>query len=735
MRDAFQQLMTTLEDPCFLLDGVGGILDANAAAVRLFSPAKHLRDFLPEDFLTFFQDHRHPGLHRKVCDEGSAWLQVFEDFSFLRMRGPDVMPAGLFQRITENLQEWLYIVEPDFRVIWANALEVRNMIGVDFRAIVPEALHDNVNRRMKQMMAGEVLPPYETRVETPEGVRWYRASWIPVWEVDHLSHVGIFVRDVTAQKEHDEALVRSESRYRTVLNNSLDIVALFSASHRLQFVTPNIYETLGYRAEDLVGEEVDTLLTREDLREVAAKVKLLRARPALPVSFEAKVRRADGTYAWVEARVRVTEPGVEGAMLICNARDVTARRELEAMRQQLIRADKLAAVGQVAAGVAHEINNPASYIYTNLFVLREYLTQFADKFPLEAGSEAALVIADMKHMIDVNLQGMDRISHIVRELRMFSRDDSENIEHVDLHETIDAAVHLVRNQIEHIAHLHVDVAADVRGIVSDRGKLAQVLVNILVNAGQAISDSPARDHEVKLTCRQEGAEVVITISDTGPGMAPDVLARIFEPFYTTKTAERGTGLGLWLCDEIVRKLGGRMEVESQLGKGSTFIIRLPRSHGQQEVEVASLEETTDTEYMLRVLVVDDDELVLQSVQKMLLSQGHEAIIAPGGTQAITLLTKDDAFDAIICDVMMPSVDGLQLYEHIGRHHPHLLPLVVFCTAGVLTQAARRFLSRADIRVLQKPISANLLHDVLRMLGSMANKKAPEEGRLEEISAE
>ncbi len=741
MDDSLVDFIDSLDDPCLVADDDGNIRHANPVARQIWPTAERLSEILPEEGLTFVREHRHPGRHRKSCHEGTFWVNRLGDLSVVRLKGHEVLPVGLFQQITENLHQWVYIIEPDLRVVWANSPENKELMGHCFLDVVPPTHHQRVTEQVKRVLQGETFPPSEASVVGDDGiVRWYRTTWIPVHAGNAVSHISVFVQEITEQREHDDALVRSEARYRTVLNNSLDVVALFSDEYLLQFITPNVFETLGYRPEDLLGRNLGDIISRKDRIEIGQKLRLLRTRPAQPVILEAAVKRADGGVSYVEARIRMAEPGNDGSTMICNARDITARKELEAMRQQLIRADKLAAVGQLAAGVAHEVNNPASYIYTNLFVLREYVTHFDELYArLQDGieghaDEAALykliagdadlttVIDDMKHMIDVNLQGMDRISHIVRELRMFSRDEADNIEYINLPETIEAAIHLVRNQIDHIAALEVDIASDVAGILCDRGKLSQVLVNILVNAAHAVAENPHRDNLVGLKCENSPTGVLISISDTGPGMSQEVQSRIFEPFFTTKQAQKGTGLGLWLCEEIVKKLGGSLEVWSEVNVGSTFQIHLPHQ-AINESSLDSLEETSETEYELRVLLVDDDEFVLESMRKILVSNGHDATVVNGGREAMQLLSKDDHFDAVICDVMMPDIDGPALYDFIAETHEHLVPSIVFCTAGVLTQGAKRFLAQPEIRVLRKPVGATQLHEVLRLMGSLARKRA------------
>lgn len=734
----FVDFLNSLEDVCVAVDSDHRLIFKNTVATGIWPDQRLLSEILPQDAIDLVATAHTSQPVVKKCSLGSMWISRISDVHVIRMKGADVLPSNLFQQITEQISDWLYLMEPNFRIIWANTPETKPLIGLDFHDAVPPEHHPSIDAAMATLKEGGSVPVGETPSMLGDKLHWFRTMWLPVKTDGKLSHVGVLVQDVTERHEQNDALIRSEARYRNVINNALDVVAVFNANYELQFVTPNVLELMGAESQEFVGKTIDDYLEEADRVQLQSKLRRLRLRPSHPISFEAPLRRPDGTRVFVEARIRAMDPGEDGTLYICNARDITARKELETMRQQLLRADKLAAVGQIAAGVAHEINNPASFIYTNLFVLRENL---ADLMRRNSECQQAIargnfehiraetpqtleILEDMLRMVDTNLQGMDRISHIVRELRMFSRDEADTIEFVDISEAVETSVRLVRNQIDHLAALEIKIPLELRGVFTDRAKLSQVLVNILVNATHAVADRPSHDHVVGICCEELGESVAIRISDTGPGMTPEVRARIFEPFFTTKPAEKGTGLGLWLCDDLLRRMGGRLDVQTTLGQGSTFSIILPRKHPNAEHPETTLDEASQTEYELRVLVVDDDELVLESMRKLLVGDGHTTATALGGRHALELLARDSHFDAIVSDVMMPDVDGSDLYNHISTHQPHLVDRIVFCTAGVATQSCREFLAQPGLRVLQKPVSATQLHDVLKQIASRAKKGRP-----------
>jgi two-component system, cell cycle sensor histidine kinase and response regulator CckA len=403
------------------------------------------------------------------------------------------------------------------------------------------------------------------------------------------------------------------------------------------------------------------------------------------------------------------------------------------MQKRLMHADRLAAIGMLAAGVAHEVNNPAAFVMANLSVMREHLTKLLrfdralrDQAEMERSTVGAsalghlldrhdveALLSDSQDIIAESLEGMRRIASTVRDLRTFSKIEREEVEHLSINEVVNAACNIAYNQLRHRAQLVKDLG-DVPPIAADRGKLTQVVVNLLMNAAQAITEGSAESHQIRIHTSSDRDRVMLAVTDTGVGIPDDIQDRIFEPFFTTKPRDQGTGLGLSLCAEIVRQHSGWIQVTSTVGKGSRFEIILPpdtglvpnRPRGQthEELPVSSVKSW-------RILIVDDEMFVLRAFRRTL-SPPHEVVLAEGGAQAIDILKSDVEFDAIVCDLMMPQVDGVMLHEHIGQHVPRLLDRMIFCSGGAFTERAKDFASSLSNIILDKPVSSEDLRDAI-----------------------
>jgi two-component system cell cycle sensor histidine kinase/response regulator CckA len=406
------------------------------------------------------------------------------------------------------------------------------------------------------------------------------------------------------------------------------------------------------------------------------------------------------------------------------------------LQQRLLHADRLVSIGQLAAGVAHEINNPASYVLGNLELIEEYLdaprAAIADIRQLVASSaqpglfEAVAAIltrhgvdralAESRNMISAGLFGLEQIRSIIQNLRSFSRLERDQIEMVALGDTVRAACNIVHNEIRHRATLRLDLEP-VPPIAADRGKLTQVFTNLLMNAAQAIPPGAAGDNYIQVNMWADDRTIRVAIRDSGSGMPPDVVARIFEPFFTTKSRESGTGLGMSLCLGIVRQHGGNIEVQSWQGSGTEVTVILHEDTGLLvSASQASPAEQAAPATRARILVVDD-EIELLNMYRRMLAPHHEVVVAESGKRGIEILTADDHFDVILCDIMMPEIDGIGLYEFVRKQRAHLCPRVLFCSGGTFIERARSFLAEQTPPCLQKPLSKRaLLEAVQRLVG-------------------
>jgi ligand-binding sensor domain-containing protein/signal transduction histidine kinase/CheY-like chemotaxis protein len=408
-----------------------------------------------------------------------------------------------------------------------------------------------------------------------------------------------------------------------------------------------------------------------------------------------------------ELQARVDERTAELATV--NA-DLQARlRELQATRERLVHAEKMAAVGTLAAGVGHEINNPLSFIISNLhYATLEVQSAAAQGEERQRWGEVAKALDDALH-------GADRVCRIVQDLKTFSRVQPEQTQRVDLHTVLDLTLAIAEAQTRHRARVVKDYGNPPE-VLGDETRLGQVFLNLLVNAAQAITEGHADRHEIRVVTRRgERGHAVVEVSDTGTGIPPEVLSRIFEPFFTTKDIGVGTGLGLSICHSHVEAMGGMIHVRSALGKGTTFQVVLPAA---AEVPVAPDAAQLGTASALvsrgRLLIIDD-ELMLTAALSRMLSPEHEVEAFTSARVALERLRSGERYSLILCDLMMPDMTGMELHETLVHELPAQAECMVFITGGAFTEAARRFLESTSRPCLDKPFEPERLRARVREL--------------------
>jgi CheY-like chemotaxis protein len=301
----------------------------------------------------------------------------------------------------------------------------------------------------------------------------------------------------------------------------------------------------------------------------------------------------------------------------------------------------------------------------------------------------------------------------VRDLKTFSRQDDDLRGPVDLRAVMDSAAKMAAGELRPRAQLVRDYA-EVPRVYGNEARLAQVFLNLIINAAQALPEGHAEQNEVRLVTRRVGSdEVAAEIHDTGSGIPPEVLGRIFDPFFTTKPVGVGTGLGLALCHAFVTAMGGRIEVESQVGRGTMFRVTLPVAPGEQ-VQVSRVEVAKEGESMRgRVLVVDDDPLVSSALRRTL-SREHEVEVAVSARRALELLTSPQGgYDVILCDLMMPEMTGMELFAYLEKVSPETARRMVFITGGAYTPAAKELLERVSNPRVEKPFDPEKLREQVR----------------------
>ncbi len=470
---------------------------------------------------------------------------------------------------------------------------------------------------------------------------------------------------------------------------------LAPGSLRTVFANEALGTLVGQPLEDLVGKDPCALYGTQD-PELTRRVRAaLLAGEALRT--EVPMPRKDGGLLWSEVLLSpVRATGEDITHFVATHRDITATKELQA---RLVAAERVAAVGTLAAGVGHEINNPLAYLVLNL--------EAASRTLSEGGLPG---VRDALAGVRGALEGAERIRLIVRDLQVFSRQGDQDRGLVDLNALVPPAVRIVSHALRHRARV-VEEFGPVPRVLGSEARLGQVLLNLLVNALQAIPEGSPTLNEVRVrTSTDASGRARVDVVDTGVGIASHVLPRIFEPFFTTKPTGEGTGLGLAICQQIVRAHGGELEVRSEPGRGSVFSMLLPAAPVQvstpsRPAACATLPNARARRG--RVLVVDDEPRLAQSM-RLLLEPYHDIVTTTRGSEALALVAAGHRFDVILCDLQMPETDGATVYRRLCAQAPEQAERVVFISGGAYTAESRAFIDAVPNRVLEKPVRPEVL---------------------------
>lgn len=410
-------------------------------------------------------------------------------------------------------------------------------------------------------------------------------------------------------------------------------------------------------------------------------------------SAQYRFRRGDGTWATVIDRgIIVRNDAGAPVRMVGSLLDISDRVEMQA---RLAMSDHLASVGMLAAGVAHEINNPLTYVLTNLMAAID---------DVRAGKSDAILdcLTDAR-------EGAERIRGVVRDLQLFSRPREDEVEAVDVQRVIESSLSMAANEIRHRARVVKDYRP-VPSVRMNRARLGQVVLNLLLNSAHAIREGNADQNEIRVVTRTDGAgNAVIEVTDTGCGIPPEMLANIFVPFFTTKPLGQGTGLGLSICHSIVAAAQGRIDVNSPPGGGCTMRVILPALGVTNQVQASGAE--TVRENRRRILVVDDEPNLRRAIRRML-EPHHDVRLVESGQSALEHLLAGETYDVILCDLMMPHTTGMDVFDRLVGVGSPLAQRMVFMTGGAFSQRSSDFLSESAQPCLEKPFNRG---DLLRTI--------------------
>lgn len=510
------------------------------------------------------------------------------------------------------------------------------------------------------------------------------------------------IHELGEQQHELERSWKSLDRSRQDMQELIERIPDAVLVHRdgmLLYANPALTKLLDLPVGKLVGTALRDHVHPDD--RAVAKRHLIDLQPGDrdATSRTVRVVRGDGGSAMLELSPaqHISFEGRPAVLAV--GRDVTERWR---MNEQLARTDRMSSLGRLAAGVAHELNNPLAYIELNLHLLSRHI---------DAAQAAAAPRRRAEQSLEAARHGVERARTIVRDLGTFSRPELDTVELLEVHPLLDAAEAMLAKQIAHRARVERDHQATLL-VMANRARLEQVFLNLLLNAVQAFAGDDPEHNRICIRTRDAAVNrLAIEIEDNGSGIDPAHQARVFDPFFTTKPVGEGTGLGLAICHGIVSRLGGAIALRSSPEGGTIFSVTLPAARRAG----AALPRPVIVPQPVagrrgRVLIIDDEPALARAL-KGLIEDLHDTELTTSGREALAILA-DREFDVVFCDLMMVDLSGMDLFEELERIRPEVAERVIFMTGGAFTRQAREFLERVPNRCLDKPFR---LQSVLSMI--------------------
>jgi signal transduction histidine kinase/CheY-like chemotaxis protein len=572
-----------------------------------------------------------------------------------------------------------------------------DLVGRDLFETLPAEQHEFYRGQLKRILDGGETVVFDVRNPVDEKGRWTHVRLSPLavggdirgvislaTEVDHELSVPRRTNRIRATLDHvDEGMLVVDLTTGTVIECNEAAASLLgippeelrdTAPSWLQ-VAPEGSARLGW------GALLDELVEGPSLR---GRV-ILREGQEVNLEFRATSRNLEG-----------------GSFAFVLCRDISAdlARERASANQE-----RLATVGSLAAGVAHEINNPLAYVIANVQYALDAINQWQMREG-EAQADPERTRAQIKEALYEANEGARRVQRIVADLKTLARQGEDRVEPVDVENALQWAIGVTMAEVRHRALLtkHFETVPNVRG---DEARLGQVFVNILLNAAQAIEPGRPQDNEIVVNAYAREGRVFVEVLDSGPGIPEENLKRIFDPFFTTKPRGIGTGLGLSICHEIVASMRGALTAENLASGGAKFVVELPALPAAQSVLSPALRRSlvTPERRGARVLIIDDEPLAAKALARVL--REHSVTVADHSPTGLKL-ALERPFDVIFCDLMMPELNGMAVHDMLALEEPRAAERIVFVTGGTFTEEARTFAARHAGRCLFKPFDTSLV---------------------------
>jgi len=605
-----------------------------------------------------------------------------------------------FRTFTESAPVAMMIYQ-DYRCVYANAAAER-ITGYSAEELSSlrfwDFLHPDFRRMAieggKAMERGEEPPKRsEFRIITKNGEERWLDSRLEVIKYQGKRAVLISAMDITERKQAEQALRESEERYRVTFETTGTALAIIEEDTTLSLVNSRFEELSGYSKEEIEGKKSWTEFVKDDLEKMKEYHHLRRIREGLaPSSYE---------FRFVDRYGRVKDILLTIAMIpgtrksIASLLDITehkqAARRQRQLEKELNQASRLAAVGELASGVAHEINNPLTAVigFSELLMSRD-------------------IPEDVKQDVRIINENAQRVAQIVKNLLTFARQSKPGREYVDINSLVSRVLELRTyelrsSSIEVISQL----APDLPQTIADPGQLQQVFLNIIINAEQAVKET-RNTRRLLVETKQVGNFIRVSFKDTGPGIPPENLDKIFDPFFTTKEVGEGTGLGLSISYGIIKEHKGRIYAKSKPGRGATFVVELPIIAEVGRPELAEpLKKEPGKVTGAKIMVVDDEAGVRQFLTQVLAQEGHRVEAIEDARMALERL-KQERYHLILLDIKLPGMDGFEFYAQMGKTALSLQKRTVFITGDTMSPSTWNFLNRTRAHYIAKPFDLERL---------------------------
>ena len=609
-----------------------------------------------------------------------------------------VSASAEWRQIFDSIKDIMILLEND--TIKRANLQLAYILNRD--------IEDIIGKKCCYVMANLDRPvpgcPYVRTLKSgiEETLEWYNShldmflscSAYPIrLEQGNLIGPVIIIRDITEQKRLEEELKVSEERYKTLIENIEDIIYVTDAGRRLKYFNNSFERSTGYSQEEIIGRNLTELFPKKSLDVVEKIWKKQISGEEIGV-FDMEISTKAGDKKIIETRERVLWDKGKIVLIYGLGRDVTRRKLLE---EHLIQSEKLASMGEMLSGVAHEINNPLTAIIGNSQLLMR-------KSDLDN---------DVMRKVDTIQRESARVHRIVQNLLSFARKEETKKEMMDINDIIKDVCDLVIYNVKvNNIKINLGLEDNLTQTYIDSNQIKQVFINILNNAIDALIDNGGGNIEIKSYKMVDAIRV--EFKDDGPGIPDNIRKKIFDPFFTTKDVGKGTGLGLSISYGIVKNHNGEINVTSEKGVGTKFTVSLPIVVSDN-IRSQSLSKKGKSDLKgKKILIVDDEESIRSFVDELLTGEGCIVEAVDNGAEAMEKMAKKD-FDVILCDIKMPGVSGKELFNFIKKNKSKLVDKMVFITGDLLSEDTKKFMKKTGSSFIEKPLQIDSLIEIVQNL--------------------